>query len=322
MTSPTATVAACVPVHRPAPGHLVALVASLLGQEVPCEVVLAHDAVDAPVVHEVLDALTGAAGHERVRPVQHGGGAGMVADWCAAVGAAEAPLVVVPGQDDLLRPAMLRRHLAEHADPEVVLVASGAALVDDEGRPAGPRRPRAHDRAAVLAGRSRRRLDRAASASVVLRNGTVIGAPSQVTFRRDAYEAVGGFSARYEHAADVDLWLRLAAHGDVLLLADPLATRRVHGGAATVAHRAGGAAARDRERLAEDHGHLLDAAAGGQAAAARARWSAADVVRAAARGDVAGARSHAAAAARVAPRAAAPWVHHAREVLTGRNVDA
>jgi hypothetical protein len=298
---------------------LAAAVASALAQVVAVEVVLSCDEVDEPVVRGVVESLRASSACEVV--VQPPG-LGMVAHWRASVAASSAPIVVVPGQDDHLRPALLRRHLEHHEDRDVVLVASGAALVDDAGARVGARRRRVHDREAVLAGRGQRRLSHDELVRVVLRNGNVVGAPSQATFRRDAYEAVGGFADGYEHAADVDLWLRLAAEGDVVLLAAALGTRRVHAGAATVSHRRQGAAARDRERLLTDHGGSLDPAAAAQAAVARTRWSAADAVRALARADLAAARRHLADATRSAPAGGAAWRDHVLEIVSGRNLDA
>ncbi|OWY61409.1 hypothetical protein B7486_63925, partial [cyanobacterium TDX16] len=255
-SSPAAAV--CLPVHRPRVRDLEAAVASAVAQEVPVEVVVSCDEVDEPVVRGAVASLQRSSpSHSPCRVVVQGPGLGMVAHWRAAVAASSAALVVVPGQDDVLRPAMLRRHLEQHRDHDVVLVASGAALVDDTGARVGPHRRRVHDRHAVLAGRGSRRFAHDELVRVVLRNGNVVGAPSQVTFRRGAYDAVGGFSDRYEHAADVDLWLRLATEGAAVLLAAELGTRRVHLGAATGAHRREGAAARDRGRLVADHGDCL-----------------------------------------------------------------
>lgn len=300
---PTPPASVCIPVHRPAAHHLAAAIASVRAQEVELELLVSTDEVDEPLVRELADTMADAALRVLVQPR----GLGMVEHWRAVVAAAEGHVVVVPGQDDLLRPAMLRRHLAEHQDRGVVLVASGAALVDDGGSPVGPRRRRVRGRSALMADRPRRRMAHGELVEVVLQCGNVVGAPSQVSFRRDAYEEVGGFSPRYEHAADVDLWLRLATCGDAVLLAEQLGTRRAHGAAATLVHRRDGAAARDRRRLVEDHGAALDPAGAAVAAVARTRWEAADAMRAARRGDVGAAVRHLGHAGRSAPRGAGAW---------------
>ena len=54
-------------------------------------------------------------------------------------------------------------------------------------------------------------------------------------FLASAYRSVGGLDRRYDLAMDVDLWMRLAALGDVVLLPDvELARFRVHGSAKSV----------------------------------------------------------------------------------------
>lgn len=289
------TVAVCVPTWRPVPAHLRAVVASALAQDEPVEVVVRDDGSPG---HPVTDALHGLAGADRVEVVRGEARLGMVGSWNAAVRASEAPIVVLPGQDDVLAPDLATAHRqALEAVPEAVLCASTAVLVDAAGRPlrgrAGPGWPA---RGALAEGAPEAVLDQRALVEACLVRGNLVGAPAQVSFRRDAFEACGGFSAAYEHAADLDLWLRLVRAGPVVLLARPRAVRRVHEAAATGEHRRSGAAARDRDRLLADHGHGLDRAVASRARWARARWAMGDAARAARRGAPAGAARHLAAA--------------------------
>jgi hypothetical protein len=46
--------------------------------------------------------------------------------------------------------------------------------------------------------------------------------------RRSAYERVGGFRADLPHAADWDMWTRLAAHGPIVFVDEVLARYRRH----------------------------------------------------------------------------------------------
>jgi len=268
--------AVCIPTWEPDLEHLRAAVAGALAQaEVDVEVVVADDASATVAGQAAVTAVEGLGGASVVRAAQH---RGLADAWNVAVRAAGAPVVVVPGQDDVLRPGMLRTHLSVHATPGVVAVASAAAMVDDDGRPMAAGRLD-HRRRALLAGRDRLDLDGHAAAAAALVQGNVLGTPAQVTFTRDAFEAVGGFSGRYEHAADLDLWLRLARQGTFVLLASTGCTRRVHPRAATATHRRSGAAARDRDRLLADHGHLLSPADRARARRARMRWTAGDLGR-------------------------------------------
>ena len=52
--------------------------------------------------------------------------------------------------------------------------------------------------------------------------------PAAVVVRRDAYEALGGFRADLPHAADWEMWARLAYHGDIWFENAVLARHRVH----------------------------------------------------------------------------------------------
>lgn len=60
-------------------------------------------------------------------------------------------------------------------------------------------------------------------------NSCVIGAPSSVMVRRDAFDAVGGFDPSLSQCADWDMWIRLAGHGPIDLVEQPLVRYRSHG---------------------------------------------------------------------------------------------
>jgi len=51
---------------------------------------------------------------------------------------------------------------------------------------------------------------------------------SSVVFRRDAFDALGGYRAEYSPAEDTDLWTRLARTGVTLNLPEPLTFYRLH----------------------------------------------------------------------------------------------
>ena len=52
--------------------------------------------------------------------------------------------------------------------------------------------------------------------------------PAAIVVRRDAYEALGGFRTDLPHAADWEMWTRLAYHGDIWFENAVLARHRVH----------------------------------------------------------------------------------------------
>jgi len=70
-----------------------------------------------------------------------------------------------------------------------------------------------------------------------LREGAPVGQfvmiNSSVVFRRDAFDALGGYRADYTPAEDTDLWVRLSERGAVVNLPERLTYYRVHGGNAS-----------------------------------------------------------------------------------------
>jgi glycosyltransferase involved in cell wall biosynthesis len=131
--------------------------------------------------------------------------------------------------DDLLEPgalALVAKTFAEH--PDAVAVAGTARVIDAEGAEVG-----------LL------RLPPSASLSGLLAHPTNLVQPSTF-FTREAYRRVGGLDRDLQLAMDVDLWMKLARAGDLVLLPDAILSRfRIHPGAKSVA----GAADAAREDL-------------------------------------------------------------------------
>jgi hypothetical protein len=55
-----------------------------------------------------------------------------------------------------------------------------------------------------------------------------------VFIRRSAIEKYGGRDERFKYVGDLEYWFRLALHGRLIHISSPLATHRVHPGAASV----------------------------------------------------------------------------------------
>lgn len=67
-----------------------------------------------------------------------------------------------------------------------------------------------------------------------------------IVVRRAAYESVGGFRADLPHAADWEMWTRLAAHGSIVFVDQVLACYRRHDASDTSARARSGATIRER----------------------------------------------------------------------------
>lgn len=136
---------------------------------------------------------------------------------------ARAPHLCMLHQDDLWltgRTAALRRAIA--TAPEAVLQISPARIVDSRGRLIGtwrcPLEPGAAP-AQELHGR------------LLVQNFVAIPAP---LIRRADFLAVGGLDETLWYTADWDLYLKLAARGEVTYTPEPHTAFRVHGGSLTV----------------------------------------------------------------------------------------
>jgi GT2 family glycosyltransferase len=119
--------------------------------------------------------------------------------------------------DDVALPHRLEKQLAflrEH--PEVVCVGCHVALTDPYGVEfADVRQPSLS-------------LDHDAIVEQLFRgNGWAMVHPS-VMMRRDAVEEVGRYRKEFQHAEDIDLYLRLAEHGGLANLPDVLHRYRQH----------------------------------------------------------------------------------------------
>jgi glycosyltransferase involved in cell wall biosynthesis len=144
-----------------------------------------------------------------------------------AVAHARAPLVKVLNADDLLAPTVLAEQVAVmDADPTLTLVSCRHDLVDDDDR-------------VIARGRALRTTDLLGrrDATTVLRRivrhrGSPIGVPGNMLFRRDAFDAVGGFPDN-GYALDVGLAARLVTRGGFFGMPESLSAFRLASGSIT-----------------------------------------------------------------------------------------
>lgn len=276
-------VSVAVPLYKPELRYVREMVSALVAQDCrPLEVVLSDDASGAEVdwVDSSLgDGITYArhANAERL---------GMVGNWNAAVNRTSGALVIVLHQDDFITPTglrVMRDTLA--ADPTLVAVGVAPHFIDEDGRLL-VRKLRVNHRMRLFQERRGYRLTRNELTYLTLRNGQVLGEPSAVMFRREAFRAIGGYDARYAHAADVDFTLRLAGHGDVVYINEPFLRRRWHRANLTHRNRAEGVIARDRRQLYDTYADRLDRTQRDRVRAAMLSYMMYDVVTAVRHGNL------------------------------------
>ncbi|MHB1066467.1 MAG: glycosyltransferase [Candidatus Nanopelagicales bacterium] len=155
-----------------------------------------------------------------------------------------APYVARQDHDDIPEPTRLatqRAYLDEH--PSVLAVGCAATVIDERGTEVGLRPLPVGSQ--VLNG---------------LRWKSVLVHPS-VMLRRERVVEAGGYDARATHAEDYELWLRLAALGDIDNLPEPLLRYRVHSQqvsrAKAIPHASRVVVARSRRALARARGESV-----------------------------------------------------------------
>lgn len=192
-----------MPVHNKAP-YLDEAVASILSQSFDdFEFVILDDgSTDGSG-----DMLHGwAARDPRIRLVTGSSRSGPVASSNRVVAEAQAPLVARMDADDVAHPDRLARQAALlDAEPDVALVGALASTIGPDGEDL-----RAPD------------------------YGALLGRPAMppfphpsIMFRRSVFDAIGGYFAEAARWEDVDLALRMAAAGRVLVIPAPLVAVRL-----------------------------------------------------------------------------------------------
>jgi len=122
--------------------------------------------------------------------------------------------VAINDSDDYSLPGRIKTQWdAMETNSDLVLVASQASLIDEQGCTIGLQSPPMED--------------------VNIRKALAIGNPfvhSTVMYRKEAVEAVGGFNENLVSAVDYDLIVRLMAVGNAMIVPEPLLCHRIHSG--------------------------------------------------------------------------------------------
>jgi GT2 family glycosyltransferase len=168
------------------------------------ELVIVTDALDDRSVAFLKDR---AAQDPRIRVHVRPGPAGDIVSSNEAVAHSRAPLIARMDADDFAHPDRLRRQV------EVFRERSGAVLVGTlcDGIDSNGRRTRPRDRARL----------RHPDAFVPFPHASAM-------FRRATFERVGGYRQACAGWPELDLFLRMAAHGRVYVLPDVLVSYRYH----------------------------------------------------------------------------------------------
>lgn len=187
-------------------------VASVLAQDFrELEYVIVDDA-SSDGTPEILARW--AAADPRVTVLRNEANLGPSASRNRGIRAARGPWIACQDADDVSEAGRFSAQMDWiERNPETVLVATEYVVIDERG----------------MLLRFDRRADVPEVIEFFLRFGNVIGGHSQVLFRREDVLAIGGYNESYRSAEDYDLWTRLAARGDVVILPVRGMRYRLHG---------------------------------------------------------------------------------------------
>jgi glycosyltransferase involved in cell wall biosynthesis len=158
---------------------------------------------------------------------------GPIGNFNTCLRRARGDLVHLLHADDEVLPGFYSRMEAAFAGDGVVAAVCRAEYIDEHGTPLTATRAEQEDSGVW----------RKARAVLAVSNRV---RPAAIVLRRSAYEAIGGFRSDLPHAADWEMWTRLAHHGDIWFENAVLARHRVHSASDTVGRVATGANIEER----------------------------------------------------------------------------
>jgi glycosyltransferase involved in cell wall biosynthesis len=196
------SVSVALPVHNGMP-HIEESVRSLLAQSfADFELIIGDDGSDDSTA-EVLARLASEDGRIRLLRREGKSGPAAAANW--VISHARAPLVAIAHADDIADHERFRRQVELfHGRPDVVMVGALNVGIDADGRTVHP--PNLW------------RLAFPTSFAPM--------AHSSVMFRREAFEAVGGYRQAADCWEDLDLYWRLDRRGRILVIPEVLTRYR------------------------------------------------------------------------------------------------
>lgn len=217
-------VSVCVPTYN-GERHIVATLRSILANDLDDYevVVLDNNSSDATV------ALVEAIDDRRIRLEHNDTVLSLPDNWRRVVELTRGHYVKVVCDDDLIGPdalAVQARILDEQ--PGCSLVAHPRDLIDDDGRKLAAR--------VGMWGLAGRHSGRQVARVVVRLGINPLGESAGVMFRRQDYEAIGGFDGRRVYPMDIDIWMRLLQLGYLYGGREALAAFRLSSEGLSAAH--------------------------------------------------------------------------------------
>jgi glycosyltransferase involved in cell wall biosynthesis len=208
-------ISVCIPTYN-SERYIRECIASVLEQTgVEFEVVISDNA-SQDRTWEIVQSF---AGDGRIRAVRSERNLGMAANFNAALWQAKGEYIKLLCSDDLLEPGTLELQSAfldDHA--EAVMITGGRRLIDSTNNIQGT--IRWFSETVAIAAPQLKVLS--------LMYGNVIGEPSAVLFRRDAWVKAGPFQEGLVTFIDLDMWFRLGSQGKIGYVPSPSCRIRRH----------------------------------------------------------------------------------------------
>ncbi|MCI9068455.1 MAG: glycosyltransferase [Lachnospiraceae bacterium] len=154
----------------------------------------------------------------RVRIVKNEKNLGMTGNWNKCLAEAKGDYIKLICADDILYRDSIKKELrALLKHPEVTLVMSDTALIDENGERTGCFKR--YPRSGLLDGK------KVAKRALIFKS--FFGAPCNTLFPRSSWERAGGFDPGFPYILDFDMWLRMACLGKIYVIHEELNGFRV-----------------------------------------------------------------------------------------------
>lgn len=207
-------VSVCIPAYNSA-AYIKETIDSVLRQTYENIELIVCDDLSSDNTVEVIESIS----DSRIRLVRNQNNLGMSGNWNNCLSHCSGEFIKLLCADDVLAENAVEKEAeALIQNPSAVLSCSDTQLFDSEGKPKG--KYRRYPKATGLV-----------DGKLVVRAGffsqDYFGAPLANLFRRSAVEKYGEFDSDFVYILDYEFFVRLACHGDIFIIHEPLNYFRV-----------------------------------------------------------------------------------------------
>ena len=232
-----AYVSICIPTYNGA-RYLEACLDSVLGQTYKDIEILAVDDGSTDNTLEILEHYS--ASDQRIRLVRNEHNLGLVGNWNRCIELARGEWIKFVFQDDLIAPGCIERMLSA-CETDTTLVACAREFLFDQETTQEVREWYWKSESTIREAWGKEKkisAEKFCQATLGQLGTNLIGEPTSVLLHRRVFQIFGDFNPVLIMSCDLEYWARVAVHTGLMVIAEPLATFRVHGGATSSENRA------------------------------------------------------------------------------------